>query len=155
MRQIVFQWRFQCLPQVSHKADSSRPRGKIRPDTVFSSSQRHLLVDCSATRGPRAACLPHRTPWVYSQPNSFPYIYEIPPPWSLHTSLSKLTNMSSAPIDHASLSYFQTSPVRGQLEPYEPQSRTGWRYLQCTDTPNELKVCHLLTLRPSFPYFSF
>ncbi|KAF8506662.1 hypothetical protein F5888DRAFT_1797915 [Russula emetica] len=48
--------------------------------------------------------------------------------------------MSSAPHEHASLSYFQTSPVRGQLEPYEPQSRAGWRYLQCTDTPNELKV---------------
>ncbi|KAI0296158.1 hypothetical protein BC826DRAFT_1005553 [Russula brevipes] len=48
--------------------------------------------------------------------------------------------MSAAHHDHASLSYFQTSPVRGQLEPYEPQSRAGWRYLQCTDTPNELKV---------------
>jgi hypothetical protein len=49
--------------------------------------------------------------------------------------------MSSAHPDHAALAYFQTSPVRGQLEPYEPQSRAGWRYLQCTDTPNELKVC--------------
>lgn len=48
--------------------------------------------------------------------------------------------MSSAPHEQASLAYFQTSPVRGQLEPYEPQSRAGWRYLQCTDTPNELKV---------------
>ncbi|KAF8274059.1 hypothetical protein EI94DRAFT_1696341 [Lactarius quietus] len=48
--------------------------------------------------------------------------------------------MSSAQHDHAALSYFQTSPVRGQLEPYESQSRQGWRYLQCTDTPNELKV---------------
>ncbi|EPQ60676.1 hypothetical protein GLOTRDRAFT_68519 [Gloeophyllum trabeum ATCC 11539] len=36
--------------------------------------------------------------------------------------------------------YLQTSPVRGQLEPLEGNTRTGWRYLQCTDTPNELKV---------------
>jgi FtsZ-binding cell division protein ZapB len=48
--------------------------------------------------------------------------------------------MSSAQQDPAGLSYYQTSPVRGQLEPYESQSRQGWRYLQCTDTPNELKV---------------
>ncbi|KAI9509072.1 hypothetical protein F5148DRAFT_1190152 [Russula earlei] len=48
--------------------------------------------------------------------------------------------MSSAQHHHAALAYFQTSPVRGQLEPYEPKSRVGWRYLQCTDTPNELKV---------------
>ncbi|KAI0068236.1 hypothetical protein BV25DRAFT_1941669 [Artomyces pyxidatus] len=38
------------------------------------------------------------------------------------------------------LAYFQSSPVRGQLEPYDSDTRTGWRYLQCTDTPNELKV---------------
>ncbi|TFK57127.1 hypothetical protein OE88DRAFT_1640884 [Heliocybe sulcata] len=37
-------------------------------------------------------------------------------------------------------SYLQTSPVRGQLEPHETATRSGWRYLQCTDTPNELKV---------------
>ena len=54
--------------------------------------------------------------------------------------------MSSAP-DHAALSYYQTSPVRGQLEPYESQSRQGWRYLQCTDTPNELKVRRALPSR--------
>jgi len=49
--------------------------------------------------------------------------------------------MSSAHHDHAALAYFQTSPVRGQLEPHDPQqTRAGWRYLQCTDTPNELKV---------------
>lgn len=55
--------------------------------------------------------------------------------------------MSSAQQDHAALSYFQTSPVRGQLEPYESQSRQGWRYLQCTDTPNELKVRRALLAR--------
>ncbi|KAI0052851.1 hypothetical protein FA95DRAFT_1674875 [Auriscalpium vulgare] len=38
------------------------------------------------------------------------------------------------------LAYFQASPVRGQLEPYDSSTRAGWRYLQCTDTPNELKV---------------
>ncbi|KAI0692788.1 hypothetical protein BC835DRAFT_1307013 [Cytidiella melzeri] len=39
-----------------------------------------------------------------------------------------------------SLNYFQQSPVRGQLEPSDGVSRSGWRYLQCTDTPNELRV---------------
>ncbi|KAI0082309.1 hypothetical protein K474DRAFT_1655693, partial [Panus rudis PR-1116 ss-1] len=38
------------------------------------------------------------------------------------------------------LNYFQQAPVRGQLEPPDGYSRTGWRYLQCTDTPNELRV---------------
>jgi hypothetical protein len=37
------------------------------------------------------------------------------------------------------LQYFQQSPVRGQLEPPDATTRPGWRYLQCTDTPNELK----------------
>jgi hypothetical protein len=55
--------------------------------------------------------------------------------------------MSSAHQDPAALSYYQTSPVRGQLEPYESQSRQGWRYLQCTDTPNELKVRRVLPAR--------
>jgi hypothetical protein len=50
--------------------------------------------------------------------------------------------MSSTRQEHATLAYYEPSPVRGQLEPYEPQSRAGWRYLQCTDTPNELKVRH-------------
>ncbi|KAI0308242.1 hypothetical protein B0F90DRAFT_1681279 [Multifurca ochricompacta] len=48
--------------------------------------------------------------------------------------------MSSSHHTQPSLAYYQTSPVRGQLEPYEAKSRAGWRYLQCTDTPNELKV---------------
>ncbi|KIP03960.1 hypothetical protein PHLGIDRAFT_129824 [Phlebiopsis gigantea 11061_1 CR5-6] len=38
------------------------------------------------------------------------------------------------------LNYFQQSPVRGRLEPSDGLSRSGWRYLQCTDTPNELRV---------------
>ncbi|KAH9936992.1 uncharacterized protein B0H18DRAFT_949996 [Fomitopsis serialis] len=39
------------------------------------------------------------------------------------------------------LNYFQQSPVRGQLESPDGQyARSGWRYLQCTDTPNELRV---------------
>ncbi|EPT03839.1 hypothetical protein FOMPIDRAFT_1035020 [Fomitopsis schrenkii] len=39
------------------------------------------------------------------------------------------------------LNYFQQSPVRGQLEHPDGQyARSGWRYLQCTDTPNELRV---------------
>ncbi|KAL4069647.1 hypothetical protein V8B97DRAFT_1968477 [Scleroderma yunnanense] len=39
------------------------------------------------------------------------------------------------------LDYLQASPVRGQLESHdEASTKSGWRYLQCTDTPNELKV---------------
>jgi len=48
------------------------------------------------------------------------------------------------------LQYFQPNPVRGQLEPPNATSRPGWRYLQCTDTPNELKV--LLPPRASQVY---
>ncbi|TFY79657.1 hypothetical protein EWM64_g4362 [Hericium alpestre] len=48
--------------------------------------------------------------------------------------------MPSHHREDSGLRYFQTSPVRGQLEPYDGDARTGWRYLQCTDTPNELKV---------------
>ena len=43
------------------------------------------------------------------------------------------------------LQYFQPSPVRGQLEPPDAATRPGWRYLQCTDTPNELKGERILT----------
>jgi hypothetical protein len=42
------------------------------------------------------------------------------------------------------LQYFQPSPVRGQLEPPDATTRPGWRYLQCTDTPNELKGKQIL-----------
>lgn len=40
------------------------------------------------------------------------------------------------------LNYFKQSPVRGQLEPYDPRVNKGWpgRFLQCTETPNQLKV---------------
>jgi hypothetical protein len=44
------------------------------------------------------------------------------------------------------LDYLQPSPVRGQLEPYSEKTKAGWRFLQCTDIPDELKVglskCH-------------
>jgi hypothetical protein len=43
-------------------------------------------------------------------------------------------------IDKPPLDYLQPSPVRGQLEPYREKTRAGWRFLQCTDTPDELKV---------------
>ncbi|RDB28793.1 hypothetical protein Hypma_015562 [Hypsizygus marmoreus] len=36
--------------------------------------------------------------------------------------------------------YLRPSPVRGQLEPYDPRTTKGWRYIQTTDTPNQLKV---------------
>ncbi|CAL1695688.1 unnamed protein product [Somion occarium] len=50
------------------------------------------------------------------------------------------------------LNYFQQAPVRGQLEPLSADgySRTGWRWLQCTDTPNELRV--LLPPRTALVY---
>ncbi|KAI1797945.1 hypothetical protein LXA43DRAFT_982732 [Ganoderma leucocontextum] len=38
------------------------------------------------------------------------------------------------------LNYYQQSPVRGQLENPDGTTRSGWRYIQCTDTPNELRV---------------
>ena len=38
------------------------------------------------------------------------------------------------------LDYLHPSPVRGQLENYKEKTRAGWRFLQCTDTPDELKV---------------
>lgn len=40
----------------------------------------------------------------------------------------------------SSLEYLRPSPVRGQLEPQDPQTAKGWRYLQTTDTLNELKA---------------
>lgn len=44
------------------------------------------------------------------------------------------------------LDYLQPSPVRGQLEPYKEKTRAGWRFIQCTDTPDELKVGLLILL---------
>ncbi|KAH9858130.1 hypothetical protein C2E23DRAFT_718857 [Lenzites betulinus] len=38
------------------------------------------------------------------------------------------------------LNYYQQSPVRGQLEVPDGSARAGWRFIQCTDTPNELRV---------------
>jgi len=48
--------------------------------------------------------------------------------------------MSSQRHNAPPLNYFQQSPVRGQLERPEGYSTSGWRYLQCTDTPNELRI---------------
>ncbi|KAG6814064.1 hypothetical protein H0H92_003111 [Tricholoma furcatifolium] len=36
--------------------------------------------------------------------------------------------------------YLRRSTVRGQLEPPDPHSAKGWRYIQTTDTVNQLKV---------------
>ncbi|KAJ3799892.1 hypothetical protein GGU11DRAFT_460004 [Lentinula aff. detonsa] len=41
---------------------------------------------------------------------------------------------------NSSLEYLRPSPVRGQLEPQDSQTAKGWRYLQTTDTLDELKV---------------
>ncbi|KAI8990502.1 hypothetical protein BD414DRAFT_413539 [Trametes punicea] len=47
---------------------------------------------------------------------------------------------SAARPSNPRLNYYQPSPVRGQLEVPDGTSKTGWRYIQCTDTPNELRV---------------
>ena len=39
-----------------------------------------------------------------------------------------------------SLNFFSSSPVRGQLEQYDLRTAKGCRYIQITDTPDELKV---------------
>ena len=86
---------------------------------------------------------------------------------SEHVSLPSTTRFSSnlrvrrlrgaTELDMASpLQYFQQSPVRGQLEPPDATTRPGWRYLQCTDTPNELKgtkspIFSLTTTDPGIP----
>lgn len=36
--------------------------------------------------------------------------------------------------------YYLATPVRGHLEPQDAANPKNWRYLQTTDTPNELKV---------------
>ncbi|KAF8642285.1 hypothetical protein AX16_009556 [Volvariella volvacea WC 439] len=48
------------------------------------------------------------------------------------------------------LDYYRSSPVRGQLEPWDPTTAKGWRYLQTTDTLNEFKV--LLPPRTALMY---
>ncbi|KAI0756924.1 hypothetical protein C8Q80DRAFT_1092635 [Daedaleopsis nitida] len=45
--------------------------------------------------------------------------------------------MASTRPANPRLNYYQQSPVRGQLE--NPDG-SGWRFIQCTDTPNELRV---------------
>jgi hypothetical protein len=45
------------------------------------------------------------------------------------------STLESPPLDP-----FRSSPVRGQLEPYDPKTPDGWRYIQTTDTRNQLKV---------------
>lgn len=59
-------------------------------------------------------------------------------------------------LNNSSLEYLRPSPVRGQLEPQDPKTAKGWRYLQTTDTLDELKVSKgkktiyylIFTLRP-------
>jgi hypothetical protein len=41
---------------------------------------------------------------------------------------------------NSSLEYLRPSPVRGQLEPQDPRTAKGWRYIQTTDTLDEVKV---------------
>ncbi|KAG6890434.1 hypothetical protein C0995_008788 [Termitomyces sp. Mi166 len=36
--------------------------------------------------------------------------------------------------------HLRRSSVRGQLEPHDSRTAKGWRYIQTTDTPNQLKV---------------
>ncbi|KAF9457060.1 hypothetical protein BDZ94DRAFT_1176402 [Collybia nuda] len=48
--------------------------------------------------------------------------------------------MNSHHLASPTLDYLRSSPVRGQLEPYDPRTAKGWRYIQTTDTLNQLKV---------------
>lgn len=48
--------------------------------------------------------------------------------------------LQSSTPDSPPLDTFCSSPVRGQLEAYDPKTPKGWRYIQTTDTPNQLKV---------------
>ena len=45
-----------------------------------------------------------------------------------------------SPFMSRTLDVHRVSPIRGQLEPYDPRTPTGCRYIQITDTPDELKV---------------
>ncbi|KAH9944327.1 uncharacterized protein BXZ73DRAFT_87244 [Epithele typhae] len=47
---------------------------------------------------------------------------------------------SHRPAASQRLNYYGQSPVRGQLENPDGTTRSGWRFIQCTDTPNELRV---------------
>jgi hypothetical protein len=49
----------------------------------------------------------------------------------------------------AVLDIHRVSPVRGQLDPYDPRTLKGSRYIQCTETPNELKVPNFCSPRDS------
>lgn len=51
--------------------------------------------------------------------------------------------LRQSPPNPVSLDYLRSSPVRGQLEPYDPRTAKGWRYIQTTDTLDQLKVCRL------------
>ena len=63
-----------------------------------------------------------------------------------HCHISQVINWfacsltSMACIAPPSLNFFSSSPVRGQLEPYDLRTSKGSRYIQITDTPDELKV---------------
>ncbi|KAF9015125.1 hypothetical protein BDQ17DRAFT_1340520 [Cyathus striatus] len=70
-----------------------------------------------------------------------------PPFLSLLFSLSLLflfsfvmSALHSTSKPRPSLDYLRSSPVRAQLEPYDPSTPSGWRYIQTTDTFDELKV---------------
>lgn len=43
-------------------------------------------------------------------------------------------------VPSVALDVRRVSPVRGQLEPYDPRIPKGCRYIQCTETPDELKA---------------
>ena len=53
-------------------------------------------------------------------------------------------------VQAPALDVHKPSPVRGQLEPWDPRTPKGARYIQCTDTCDELKVrssCLLLYVK--------
>ncbi|KAF8641165.1 hypothetical protein AX17_000800 [Amanita inopinata Kibby_2008] len=61
--------------------------------------------------------------------------------WPLVVPMSTLSPMHHLqPSSGPPLDYLRPSPVRGQLEPPDPNTLPGWRYIQTTDTPNEFKA---------------
>lgn len=59
---------------------------------------------------------------------------------------------TTVPVNQRSnMSYNESRSIRGQLDPPEASPRTGWRYVQCTDRQNELRVRRLFLCQLNHP----
>lgn len=98
------------------------PPGAVAVPTVIRGAELHRF-QLSATHIVCLALLSLR-PEQASVPHSL----------ELQAMSTPLTNPGRNP------EYLRPSPVRGQLEPQDPTTPLGWRYIQTTDTPDEFKV---------------